>query len=58
MAFIEAIALSIVEFFGYLASLVLGRAFNLNPKKASDFAAYLLMAVVTVVLVAITVIFS
>lgn len=58
MAFIEAVALSIVEFFGYLASFVLGRAFKLSPKKASDFAACLLMTVVTVVLVAITVVYS
>ena len=58
MPFLEAIALSVGEFAGYLAGLVVGRTFDLSPKKAQAIGEYLIIGLVVTAAVAVTVLYS
>jgi hypothetical protein len=58
MPLLEAIALSFGEFAGYLAGLVVGRTFDLSPKKAQAIGEYLILALIVIAAVAVTVVYS
>lgn len=58
MPLLEAIALSLGEFAGYLASLVVGRTFELSPKKAQAIGEYLIIGLIVTAVVAVTVLYS
>ena len=58
MPLLEAIALSFGELAGYLADLVVGRTFDLPPKKAQAIGEYLILALIVTAAVAVTVVYS
>ena len=58
MPILEAVAVSLGELAGYLAGLVVGRAFDLPPKKAQAIGEYLILGVIASAAIAITVIYS
>lgn len=58
MPWLEAIALSIGELAGYLAGLVVGRTFDLSPKKAQTIGEYLILGLIASAAIAITFIYS
>ena len=58
MPLLEAVALSIGEFAGYLAGLVVGRTFDLPPKKAQAIGEYLILGVIAIAAAVVTVIYS
>lgn len=55
---LEAVAASFGELAGYLAGLVVGRTFDLPPKKAQAIGEYLILGVIACAAVAVTVIYS
>jgi hypothetical protein len=58
MPLLEAIALSFGELTCYLAGLVVGRTFDLPPKKAQAIGEYIILGLIAIVAVAVTVIYS
>jgi len=58
MPLLEAIALSFGELAGYLVGLVMGRTFDLPPKKAQVIGEYLILALIVTAAVAVTVVYS
>lgn len=58
MPWLEAVALSIGELAGYLVGLIVGRTFDLPPKKAQAIGEYLILGVIASAAIAITVIYS
>lgn len=58
MPLLEAFALSIAELAGYLAGLVVGRTFDLIPKKAQAISEYQIHGDIASAAIAITVIYS
>ena len=58
MPWIEAIAISFGEFAGYLAGLVVGRTFELPPKKAQAIGEYLIIGLIVIAAVTVTVVYS
>jgi fructose-specific phosphotransferase system IIC component len=58
MPLLEAVALFIGELAGYIAGLVVGRTFDLPPKKAQAIGEYLILGVIATAVVAVTIIYS
>ena len=58
MPWLEAVALSIGELAGYLVGLIVGRTFDLPPKRAQAIGEYLILGVIAGAAIAITVIYS
>ena len=58
MPWLEALARSLVELTGYLFGMVVGRTFDLSPKKAQAIGGYLIIGLIVTAAVAVTVIYS
>jgi hypothetical protein len=58
MPWLEAVALSIGELASYLVGLIVGRTFDLPPKKAQTIGEYLIIGAIVSLGIAVTVIYS
>lgn len=54
----ESIAYAVGEIASYIAGMIIGRSFNLEPKHAQKVGEYVIFSIFIVLLIAITFIYS